>query len=450
MNRPRARLRRRIDRLLVAAGIGTAAAGGFATLAVAAPNHDEAAVRPYTLPDALAGPDGKPSTSADDWQARCRPHQFELLEKFVYGRRLPAVQVSVIGEVERADVDLAGDVKAVRLQARLRLGAGDGAPTTDVLLYVPKLAGRSPVFLNLNFRGNQAEIADPAVRLSRAWLPDDKQAGIVDNQATDASRGVQARRWPAAALVKRGFGMATACSADVFPDRPDGRAAGALAALGRPGAGELPPDEPGAIGTWAWQLSRILDWLVTLPEVDPERVAVVGHSRNGKAALWAGACDERFAMVVSNDSGCGGAALERRNFGETIADITTRFPHWFCPTFARYAGREAELPVDAHVTLAMTAPRPLYVASAIEDRGADPRGEFLAAVAAEPAWKLFGLEGLGTAEWPPVGKSIGRRIGYHVRAGGHDLLEEDWQFFADFFGYQQRGTRTGSGVVGDP
>jgi hypothetical protein len=412
---------------------GVAVVGGLLieTVAAAPPNYDESAVASVTLPDVLAGPGGEPVTTAEAWRATARPHQFALLEKFVYGRRLPAASVSVVGAVERADVELAGGVKAVRLQARLRLGKGAGAPTTDVLLYLPQ-GHRSPVFLNLNFKGNQAETADPAVNLCRAWLPDDESAGVVGNRATEASRGVQARRWPVAEMVRRGYGMATACYGDVFPDRSDGRADSILGALGRPLEGDLPADEPGAIATWAWQLSRILDWLVTLPEVDRERVIAVGHSRNGKAALWAGACDERFAMVVSNESGCGGAALERRNFGERIADITTRFPHWFCPAFATYAGRENELPVDTHVTLAMTAPRPLYVASAAEDRWADPRGEFLAAVAASPVWQLFGREGLDTTAYPPVGTSIGRQVGYHVRVGKHDLLAEDWARFADF------------------
>jgi hypothetical protein len=396
------------------------------------PNYDEAAIRPATLPDVLAGPDGRLATSADEWRTRCRPHQFAFLEKVVYGRRLPVVPVSVVGEIERADVDLEGGVAARRIQARLRLGAGDAAPTTDVLLYLPRLDHPVPVFLSLNFAGNQAETADPAVHLSRAWIRNDEQSRVVDHRATDASRGAFAHRWPVAAMMKRGSGMATACYGDVFPDHADGRSASALVALGRPVDGELPADEPGAIATWAWQYSRILDWLETLPEVDPRRIHVVGHSRLGKAALWAGAGDERFATVVSNESGCGGAALERRNFGETIAHITKKFPHWFCPAFATFADRTADLPVDSHVTLAMAAPRPLYVASAVEDRWADPRGEFLGAVAASPVWRLFGREGVGTTDWPPVGASVGDWVGYHVRAGKHDLLAEDWERFADF------------------
>jgi hypothetical protein len=412
------------------------------TLAVAGqPNYDESAVPAFTLPDVLAGPDGRPVTTAEAWQTAARPHQFELLERFVYGRRLPAVPVSVAGEVERADVELPGGVAALRLQARLRLGAAADAPTTDVLIYLPRLpaGAASPVFLKLNFKGNQAETADPAVRLSRAWLPDDEPAGIIDNRATEASRGRQARRWPVADLVGRGYGMATACYGDVFPDRPDGRGESVLGSLGRPVGGDLPEDEPGAIAAWAWQLSRILDWLVTVPEVDPKRVIVVGHSRNGKAALWAGACDERFAMVVSNGSGCGGAALSRRQFGETVAAITSRFPHWFCPAFATFAGREPELPTDQHALLAMAAPRPLYVASAEDDRWADPRGEFLAAVAATPVWQLFGRTGLGTADDPPLGSSVGDHVGYHVRAGKHDLLAEDWLHFAAFADRTVRG-----------
>jgi len=402
------------------------------TAGAAEPNYDEVAVPAYVLPAVLAGPDGRLVTTEEEWEATARPHQLALLESHVYGRRLPAVAVTVVGEVDRAEVTLSQGLVAERIQARLGLGGGASAPTTDVLLDLPRSSRPVPVFLNLNFGGNQSETDDPGVHLCSAWLPDDAKKGVVDNRATAASRGLTARRWPVADMLGRGYGMATACYADVFPDRADGRAESALAALGRPVAGDVPADEPGAIATWAWQLSRILDWLVTLPEVDPGRVIVVGHSRNGKAAVWAGACDRRFALVVSNESGCGGAALSRRRYGETVEAITRRFPHWFAPAFAGYADREDDLPTDQHALLAMVAPRPLYVASAEEDRWADPRGEFLAAVAAEPVWRLFGETGLGIDEYPAVGGSVGDTIGYHVRAGKHDLLAEDWRWFADF------------------
>lgn len=394
-------------------------------------NYDEAQVREYMLPDVLAGPEGAVATTADQWRTTVRPQQLSLLEANVYGRPLPAVPVSVVGEVERADVTLAGDVAATRLQARLRLGDADDAATTDVLLYLPRGGRTAPCFLCLNFRGNQAQHPDPGIHLARGWIPDDERARITANRATEASRGTTAHRWPVETMLGRGYAMATAYYGDTFPDRPDGRAASALASLGRPIAGDLPADEPGAIATWAWQLSRILDWLVTLPEIDPTKVVVVGHSRLGKAALWAGATDERFAMVVSNESGCGGAALSRRNYGESVRRITTRFPHWFCPAFATFAGRETEMPCDQHTLLAMTAPRPLYVASAVDDRWADPRGEFLAAVAAEPVWKLLGHDGLGRADWPQPDTPVGKTIGYHVRSGRHDLLRYDWERFAD-------------------
>jgi hypothetical protein len=393
-------------------------------------NYDESAVGTYVLPDVLAGPAGTEAASVAEWRDVVRPHQFALLEKNLFGRRLPPVAVTAVGPVERTPVTLAGDLPAVRVQARLRMG--DAANLVDVLLYLPRSDRPVALFLGLNFHGNQAEHPDPGIRLCAAWLADAPGAGIVGNRAGEGSRGISAHRWPVERMLERGYGMATACCCDFYPDRPDGRGASVLPALGRPVTGDLPDDEPGAIGAWAWGLSRILDWLRTLPEVDRDRVIVVGHSRLGKAALWAGACDERFAMVVSNDSGCAGAALSRRDFGESVAAIARRFPHWFCPAFARFADRESDMPFDQHVLLAMTAPRPLYVASAVEDRWADPRGEFLGAVAAEPAWKLHGLEGLGTSAWPTLDTPLGRTIGYHVRTGRHDLVDFDWERFADF------------------
>ena len=256
---------------------------------------------------------------------------------------------------------------------------------------------------------------------------------IVNNRATEGTRGAHSSLWNVETVVARGYATATVYYGDLSEDRREGLTKDVGALFNTNATEARRPDEWGAIGIWAWGLSRALDVLAEDPEIDARRVAVHGHSRLGKAALWAGAQDERFGMVISNNSGCGGAALSMRDYGETVDAINTSFPFWFAKAFRAYNGRESALPVDQHELLALVAPRPLHVASAEDDRWADPRGEFLALKHAEPVYALFGRQGLGVAGWPPVNQPVlGDAQAYHYRTGPHSITPYDWAQYLDF------------------
>lgn len=388
----------------------------------------------YTLPDPLVGEDGARVADAAAWRAKRRGELRERFAREVYGRTpagAPAPMHAQVTATERAALGGA----ATRKEITVGFDAGTAGPAMQVLLYVPNASPRPsagwPVFLGLNFYGNHTVSRDPGITLSNAWMVREAP-GVIDHRATEASRGGDATKWPIEMILARGYAVATVYCGDLCLDRPGGLASGVNAWLGGADTEKRAPDAWGAIGVWAWGLSRALDYLATDPDVDAARVAVHGHSRLGKAALWAAAQDERFALAISNESGCGGAALSKRIHGETVAKINAQFPHWFAKAFRRYDDREAALPVDQHELLALIAPRPLYVASAEDDDWADPRGEFLAVKGAAPVYRLFGLGGPAMADVPPVHAPAGGALRYHIRAGAHDLTPYDWEQYLAF------------------
>jgi hypothetical protein len=410
-----------------------------ATAQPAGANYDEAKVPAYTLPDPLRFADGGLVREAGDWTGRRRAEVLRLFEEHVYGRS-PGAPTKMRFVVVESDAHALGGL-ATRRQVRVLLDGTEDGPVFEILLHVPNATPRPvPAFLGLNFGGNHSVHPDPAIRLPRSWMREGE--GVVEHRATEAGRGAGTAAWPVERVLDRGYALATVYYGDLEPDHADGWKDGVRARIGPGTTGRFAPDDWGAIAAWAWGLQRTLDYLKTDPGVDGSRVAVIGHSRLGKAALWAGAQDERFALVVSNDSGEGGAALARRRFGETTDRITSAFPHWFAPRLREYAGREDTLPVDQHELLALVAPRLLYVASATEDLWADPRGEFLAAKAAEPVYRLLGREGLGAADFPSPDRPVGGSIGYHLRTGKHALTAYDWEQYLDFADRHLPGAKT--------
>jgi hypothetical protein len=391
-------------------------------------NYDESRVAPYTLPDPLVRADGQPVRSADQWRRARRPELFALFEREVYGK-VPPAPAGMWHEVRSADAHALGGI-ATRKEVRVHFERGRSEPYMDILLWVPNARrAPAPAFLSLSY-GNHTITTDTAVSVSEHFLRDHP---IPDSAHGQVRRGEWADRWPIATIVSRGYALATVYVGDLDPDARDAIAHGIRPHYFAAGQTEPRDDEWGALASWGWGLSRALDYLEHDADVDARRVAVMGHSRTGKAALWAAARDERFAMVISNESGTGGAKLSRRNFGETVAEINRGFPFWFARNFRKYDRREAELPVDQHELIALIAPRPVYVAVAADDLWGDPRGSFLAAKAAEPVFALLGVPSALPDSMPPVNHpTLDGSIGFHLRPGTHDVTDYDWQQFLAF------------------
>jgi hypothetical protein len=400
------------------------------------PNYDESKVPDYRLPDPLVTEDGTAIKTARQWRRLRRPELVKLFETHVYGTAPPACPITARPVSEQ----VVFDGLATRHEVDVFFGETQDAESMQLLIYVPREAAEPvPAFLGLNFRGNHSIDPDPSITLYPGWVRARRDGTTDGNTSTEKSRGYSADSWPVKQILRRGYGLVTIYYGDIDPDFDDGFHNGIHGQLS-PDPGAVPSESRwGSIAAWAYGLSRALDYLEATPSlgIDASRVAVLGHSRLGKTALWAGAADERFAMVISNNSGCGGAALSRRAFGETIERINTSFPHWFCDKFNEYNQNEAACPVDQHQLIALIASRPVYVASATEDRWADPNGEFLAAREADPVYRLLGTDGMGGQSPPqqqpepdqPIKQGT---IGYHLRTGKHQLSRYDWEQYLDF------------------
>ncbi len=393
------------------------------------PNYDENKVPDFEIPDPLISFDQKRITNTREWEKIRRPELMEFFSSNVYGKS-PGEKLDASYRIVEHSEE-AFNEKVNRKQVTVSLENKGMKIDFTILLYLPNHKDKVPVFLGYNFYGNHTITDDPNVIISKAWVRNNESINISNHQLNEESRGVRSYRWAVDRIIDEGFGLATIYYGEVDPDRNnfDDGIHPLFYSRGQKAPGN---DEWGSIAAWAYGLSYAMDYLEKDPGIDKNKVIVFGHSRLGKTSLWAGATDQRFAAVISNNSGCGGAALSKRRYGETIKRINTNFPHWFCENFKKYNDNEESLPVDQHELLALIAPRPLYIASAEEDRWADPKGEFLSVFYASSIYELYGKTGITSNEMPPINQPIHNTIGYHIRTGGHDVTDYDWEQYIEW------------------
>lgn len=392
-------------------------------------NYNETKVPAFTLPDPLSLQDGRIVASVEDWEKWGRPETLHIFEEQVYGKipyDLKITSFSIVEEGENSPYE-----NAIRKQVEMLLDSNGRQLRIGMLIYLPKKEYPVPLFIGYNFDGNHLVTSDSSVLISDVWARYNTSPAKTSGEQIEVLRGTNIAEWPIGEILKSGYGVATIYYEDVDADRDD-FTDGVHPYFYHEGQTHPGTNEWGAISAWAWGLSRAMDYFETDTGIDASKIAVIGHSRLGKAALWAGATDRRFAIVVSNNSGCGGAALSRRRFGETVSIINKSFPYWFCDNFKAYNDNENNLPIDQHQLVALIAPRPVYIASAAEDLWADPKGEYLAGYYASPVYRLYGKKGFESPKMPGVGKPVMNDIGYHIREGKHDVTLYDWKQFIRF------------------
>ena len=365
------------------------------------PNYDEEKVPAYSVPEILKTKNNTLVNTKEMWESQRRPEILKLFEENVYGR-MPNAYDSLNFVTINSGNALNG--RAQLKQVDIEIFRKNQSVVIHLILFVPISTPKpAPVFLFINNRGKEN---------------------------TDPSRKTKSDFWPVEMVVDSGYAMATFHVSDIAPDNKDSFMNGVL---------QLYPDQIAAnngmrtIGAWAWGASRVMDYIQEDSQLDSKKVAIAGHSRGGKAALWAAAQDERFAMCISNCSGNSGMALSRRRFGETVAVINTSFPHWFTPNYRKYNDNEQSLPVDQHMLVSLIAPRTVYATNASKDLWADPTGTFLSLQLAEKAYGLYGVKPSLPSQPPPINQPIHTsRLAYHNREGIHDLTTYDWQRFVEY------------------
>ena len=391
-------------------------------------NYDEAKVGTYTLPDPLTLSDGKAVRDAKTWSQKRRPEIVSLFEKQQFGVAPGRPKEESFEVVEKGSTALNG--KAIRKRIDIHLLKDKAAPVIHLVEYLPADAKRPvPMLLNISFSAASNTVDDSGLPVGEIWDPKTKTK-------VPATQGRAFGKLPVTELVDAGFGVATFYYGDVEPDYAEGFKDSIRKYYLKPGQSSRGPEDWGSIGAWAWAMSRVQDYFETDKQVDAKRVAIHGISRLGKTVMWAGAHDQRFAVVIASCSGEGGAALSHRDYGETVAHLTapTRFPYQFAENYGRWAGFPDKAPMDAHMLVALIAPRPVLLQTGTTDFWSDPKGEFLSAVAAEPVYKLLGKQGLGLGVegWPEEKVPVLHDIGYYMHDGGHGMVPSDWEIYVQF------------------
>lgn len=364
-------------------------------------NYYEEKVPVYTLPDVLMSSRNKKITSRKAWEQIRRPELLELFTSQVYGR-VPSTPFQTAFKLVKTDPNAMNGEATFRL-IDIVISANTRSLTIHLGLFIPNKAPKPvPAFLLICNR--------PAA------------------ENIDFTRTKKSEFWPAEEVIARGYAVGAFFNGDVDPDKDDNFQNGIHGVM------DIKRDNEswGTIAAWAWGASRCMDYLVTDKDIAATRIAVIGHSRGGKTALWAGATDQRFAMICANETGCGGTPLAHREFGETIERINKSFPHWFCLNYRQYAKHQDTMPFDMHELLALIAPRALYVASASDDLWGDPKGQYLSLFHAVPVYQLYNKKVHLNETMPPLNTPVrSGHLAYHIRDGIHDLTLKDWNFYMD-------------------